>query len=175
MSLKDIHLVEEKSIGSSIVLELRGPEETAQLARRLSELVGAGDVLFLSGPIGAGKTLFARSLIQDKLRRAGQYEEVPSPTYTLVQTYNAGALVICHADLYRIDAQHEIAELGLEDAFEYSLCIVEWPEKLPDGFCRFTWKLDLAPTGNSEDLRRATVIASHPANFPHLAKLECSR
>ncbi|MDE0111708.1 MAG: tRNA (adenosine(37)-N6)-threonylcarbamoyltransferase complex ATPase subunit type 1 TsaE [Albidovulum sp.] len=165
----------DSNIDSRIVFELHGPEETAELARKLSELVGTGDVLFLTGPIGAGKTQFARSLIQAKLQKAGLFEEVPSPTYTLVQTYRAGTLEICHADLYRIEYKHEIAELGLDEAFERTLCLIEWPEKLPVELRQFTWKLEFSLAEETENLRIANVYVADPANLRNLAELESGR
>lgn len=105
------------------------PEATAALARRIAPLVGGGDTLLLDGPLGAGKTHFARALIQERLARAGLTEDVPSPTYTLVQTYDDGIVEIVHADLYRL-ASADLGELGLEDAFATALCLVEWPDRL---------------------------------------------
>jgi len=104
---------------------LPDPEATVALARRFAPLLGAGDVLLLEGQIGAGKTAFARALIQ----ALGVAEDVPSPTFTLVQTYEAG-VEIWHADLYRLSHPDEAVELGLTEAFETALCLVEWPGKL---------------------------------------------
>lgn len=110
---------------------LAAPEATDTLAARLAPLLAPGDVLLLEGPIGAGKTHFARSLITALRAAAGEPpEEVPSPSFTLVQTYRAGPLEICHADLYRLDAAADVAELGLEAAFEAALSLVEWPDRL---------------------------------------------
>lgn len=106
-------------------IPLPDPEATDALARRLAGRLGAGDVLLLEGPIGAGKTAFARALI----RARGVAEEVPSPTYTLVQTYEDD-VEIWHADLYRLTHPDEAVELGLTEAFETALCLVEWPGKL---------------------------------------------
>jgi tRNA threonylcarbamoyladenosine biosynthesis protein TsaE len=112
-------------------INLPSPEATETLARRLAPCLGAGDVLLLEGEIGAGKTHFARALIRALLERARAPEEdIPSPTFTLVQTYVAGALEIWHADLYRLSDPQEIEELGLIAAFDMSLCIVEWPDRL---------------------------------------------
>lgn len=97
------------------------------LARRLAPRLRAGDVLLLEGPIGAGKSHFARALIQHLLERP---EDVPSPTFTLVQTYDGPGFEIWHADLYRLSHPDEAFELGLTEAFETALCLVEWPEKL---------------------------------------------
>ena len=106
-------------------IPLPDPDATDALARRFAPLLGPGDVLLLEGQIGAGKTHFARALI----RALGVSEDVPSPTFTLVQTYEAD-FEIWHADLYRLSHPDEAIELGLAEAFETALCLVEWPEKL---------------------------------------------
>jgi tRNA threonylcarbamoyladenosine biosynthesis protein TsaE len=98
-----------------------------KFARALAPLLGPGDVLLLEGPIGAGKTHFARALIQALLPVP---EEVPSPTFTLVQVYDGPGFDIWHADLYRLTHPDEAVELGLAEAFENALCLVEWPERL---------------------------------------------
>jgi len=112
-------------------LHLASPEATAALAARLAPHLRGGDTLLLEGPIGAGKTHFARHLIGALQRAAGApAEEVPSPSYTLVQTYRAGPLEIWHADLYRLASADEALELGLDEAFGTALCLVEWPDRL---------------------------------------------
>jgi tRNA threonylcarbamoyladenosine biosynthesis protein TsaE len=112
-------------------LALASPAATEALAARLAPHLRAGDVLLLEGPIGAGKTHFARALIGALQRAAGQpAEEVPSPSFTLVQGYAAGDLEIWHADLYRLSDCGELAELGLETAFGTALVLVEWPDRL---------------------------------------------
>lgn len=113
--------------------ELRFDSEAAtrRFAEAMAPRLGAGDVLLLEGPIGAGKTAFARALIAALLAAAGAAaEEIPSPTFTLVQTYAAGPLEIWHADLYRLTHPDEVAELGLEEAFASALCLIEWPDRL---------------------------------------------
>ena len=104
-----------------------GPLETEELASALKENLQNGDIILLKGEIGAGKSLFARSLIQTAM---DQVEEVPSPTFTIVQTYETKLGSIWHADLYRLTDQSEIFELGLIDAFVSEIVIVEWPERL---------------------------------------------
>src|SRR6056297_4111622 len=110
-------------------LTLSSPQATAALAARIAPLLRPGDTLLLSGPIGAGKTAFARALIQARLGRA---EDVPSPTFTLVQTYDDGICEIWHADLYRLTVPEDAVELGLEQAFAEAICLVEWPDRLGD-------------------------------------------
>ncbi|MBD3677423.1 MAG: tRNA (adenosine(37)-N6)-threonylcarbamoyltransferase complex ATPase subunit type 1 TsaE [Rhodobacteraceae bacterium] len=111
-------------------LTLADPEATAALARRLAPMLRPGDTLLLEGEIGAGKTHFARAFIQHLLAGSGQMEDVPSPTFTLVQTYEAGGLELWHADLYRLTHVEEVLELGLDEAFSNAICLVEWPDRL---------------------------------------------
>jgi len=108
-------------------LSLPDPDATDRFARTLAPRLGPGDVLLLEGPIGAGKTHFARALI---LALLPVPEEVPSPTFTLVQVYDAPGFAIWHADLYRLTHPDEAVELGLAEAFDTALCLVEWPERL---------------------------------------------
>jgi tRNA threonylcarbamoyladenosine biosynthesis protein TsaE len=102
-----------------ITLILPDAEATAALGERLAALLQAGDTVLLHGPIGAGKSHLARAFIQ---RRLGRLEDVPSPTFTLVQTYDT--------DLYRLSHPDEVLELGLGDAFSTAICLIEWPDRL---------------------------------------------
>lgn len=85
-----------------------------------------GDAVLLEGPLGAGKSALARAAIR---ARTGA-TEVPSPTYTLVQTYDGADAVLWHADLYRLAGPDEAVELGLDEAFETAIALVEWPDRL---------------------------------------------
>lgn len=105
------------------------PLETAQFAARLGAALQPGDCLLLEGGIGAGKSHFARALI---LSRLSVPEDVPSPTFTLVQTYDLPECELWHADLYRLSDPDQVVELGLLDAFESAICLVEWPDRLED-------------------------------------------
>ena len=104
-----------------------GPLETKALAIRIRENLQNGDIVLLKGQIGAGKSHFARSLIQAAMDTV---EDVPSPTFTLVQTYDTIVGSIWHADLYRLSDQSEVFELGLIDAFGNDIVLIEWPDRL---------------------------------------------
>ncbi|OYX49169.1 MAG: tRNA (adenosine(37)-N6)-threonylcarbamoyltransferase complex ATPase subunit type 1 TsaE [Sphingomonas sp. 32-66-10] len=103
---------------------------TEAFGRALAERVRPGDVVALSGPLGAGKTSIARGL----LAALGLEDEAPSPSYAIVQPYAPPevAFPVLHVDLYRIDDPDEAEELGLDDGRADSLLLVEWPERLPD-------------------------------------------
>lgn len=108
---------------------------TATLARMLAATARPGRVFLLDGPVGAGKTHFARAFI--RARQGEAAEDVPSPTFTLVQTYDDPmGTEIWHADLYRLTDPSELDELGLEEAQESAICLIEWPDRLevlPEG------------------------------------------
>lgn len=131
----------------ALSLNLPDPEATEALARAIGPRLRAGDLVALSGGLGAGKSLLARALIADRLAALGRSEDIPSPSFTLVQTYDLGAVELWHADLYRLGVVDEVAELGLEDAFGTAICLVEWAERmgpaLPDR--RLTLTLDFLP------------------------------
>jgi N-acetylmuramate 1-kinase len=112
---------------ASWTLELPDESGTAALAGELATAVQAGDLLTLSGDLGAGKTTFARALI--RLLVGDPTLEVPSPTFTLMQSYDTPRFPVVHADLYRINGPQELAELGWDEAAEGSLVLVEWPER----------------------------------------------
>lgn len=105
------------------------PDAQASLAlgARLAGDLTPGQALMLSGGLGAGKTTLARGLIA---AWTGIEEDAPSPTYTLVQTYDGPKGPLWHVDLYRLDDPEAAFELGLEDAFVEALCVIEWPERL---------------------------------------------
>lgn len=142
----------------SISLQLSSQDETARLARALAPLVAGGDVILLEGSIGAGKSFFARALISTLLIEP---EDIPSPTFTLVQTYDAAEFEIWHCDLYRLTTPFEAQELGLEEAFETALCLVEWSDRLGDLTPQDALVLTLELTDTLQ-ARRATLHATTP-------------
>jgi tRNA threonylcarbamoyladenosine biosynthesis protein TsaE len=109
-------------------LTLADEAATRALGRRLAGLLQVGDTVRLFGDLGAGKTTLARAVIE---ALTGE-RDVPSPTYTLVQTYELdGGEVLTHADLYRLEDEAEIDELGLDEALEFGFALIEWPDRAP--------------------------------------------
>jgi len=108
-------------------IETDSEAATAALAADLASLLRGGDVVALSGELGVGKTAFARALIRAIARNPAI--EAPSPSFTLMQVYEGDFGKIVHADFYRIEAVHELAELGWEDVVQDAIVIVEWPER----------------------------------------------
>jgi tRNA threonylcarbamoyladenosine biosynthesis protein TsaE len=105
----------------------RSAVETEHLAARLAGAAHLGDVIGLSGDLGAGKTTFARGFVHALTKTN---DEVPSPTFTLVQAYDTAKGPLWHCDLYRLTKPDDALELGLEEAFGTSMCLIEWPERM---------------------------------------------
>lgn len=142
-------------------LALPSPEATARLGCALAPHLSPGDTLALTGDLGAGKSLFARAVIAARLAALGRTEDIPSPTYTLIQTYDLGGAELWHADLYRLGSPDEAAELGLEEAFGHAICLIEWPDRLGPALPIRRLALDLA-FAPAEDARLATLAAAGP-------------
>jgi tRNA threonylcarbamoyladenosine biosynthesis protein TsaE len=114
---------------TTVTIHLNDLEATEALAERLAPLLRPGDALLLEGELGAGKTAFARALLRAVAADAAL--EVPSPSYTLVQCYEAASLTLHHFDLWRLDGPGALAELGWDDA-RRDVVLVEWPDRLRD-------------------------------------------
>ncbi len=142
--------------GETLTRDLPDAASTEAMGAALAPLLRAGDTLLLQGPVGAGKTSLARALVTALRGLHGLVpEEVPSPTFTLVQTYAAGPFDIWHADLYRLSGPGGVVELGLEEAFGTALCLIEWPDRLgPDRPAR---AVDVTLTPTPEDGRELTL------------------
>jgi tRNA threonylcarbamoyladenosine biosynthesis protein TsaE len=116
------------------------PDETAtdRLGRRIAPQLKAGDVIYLQGALGMGKSSLARAVIR-ALTRPDQ--DVPSPTFTLMQIYEGPGFEIVHLDLYRLKSPAESYELALDDALPHSVLLIEWPQRL--GHLGFDDRLDI--------------------------------
>lgn len=132
-------------------------DETALLAARVGARLRPGDCILLDGPIGAGKTHFCRAMIQSLLAVS---EDVPSPTFTLVQTYDTPQAEIWHADLYRVTSPDDVIELGLTDAFGSAICLVEWPDRLGSLAPADCLKIRFLPDADNPDSRELSCTWS---------------
>lgn len=113
--------------GFSFTVALENEQATHRLMEDVAALVEAGDLITLSGDLGAGKTTFARALIR---HLAGDDTvEVPSPTFTLMQTYTLPRFALIHADLYRLSNPSELYELGFEEFGDSAVTLLEWPDR----------------------------------------------
>lgn len=117
---------------TEIRIDLADAPATERLGAAIAPSLRPRDVIALYGDLGAGKTSLARAIIQALLAREGKREDVPSPTFTLVQTYETEGLAIWHADLYRLSDPDELIELGLDEALDAGLLIIEWPDRMGD-------------------------------------------
>ena len=133
-------------------IELPDEAATADLAHRLAGWLKPGDVIALRGDLGVGKTSFARALIR---ALSDEGREVPSPTFTLVQSYETPAGPIHHFDLYRIQSPGELTEIGWDEALGSGIVLVEWPERAGNFLpvARLDLTLEFGPTAGA---RRAT-------------------
>ena len=110
-------------------MELKSLEDTENFSKNISKIIGPGDIIFLYGEIGVGKTTFVRNVInclenKNKIKKS----EVLSPTFNIVYDYNVGNLKILHYDLYRVKNYKDISELGMFETYRDHIKIVEWPE-----------------------------------------------
>jgi tRNA threonylcarbamoyl adenosine modification protein YjeE len=149
-------------------LDLPNEAATAEFAALIAEWVGAGDLIALSGDLGAAKTTFARALIRRLTKDPAL--EAPSPTFTLMQTYDGPGYPIVHADLFRIRKADELFNLGWEEATEGALTLVEWPERAPEQLgadrLEISFRLDAAKGGDY----RLAIVEGRGAWAPRLAR-----
>ncbi len=153
-----------QTLPDSLVVALPDAAATAAFGERLCARLQVGESVCLSGELGAGKTTLARGAIE---AWTGAPEEAPSPTYTLVQTYQGARGELWHVDLYRLKTAEEAWELGLEDAFQQAACLIEWPDRLEGLLPRDRLDVELRPDGAG---RTATLVA-HGAWRAKLATL----
>jgi tRNA threonylcarbamoyladenosine biosynthesis protein TsaE len=151
----------------TVTLELALPSlaATEALARRVGLLLRLGDAVLLSGPLGAGKSAFARALLRGM---AGDPAlEVPSPSFTLVQSYDTPRGMVHHYDLWRVEPGPDLRELGLDDALR-DIALIEWPDRL--GFHAPTDALGITFTPGPDGARRA-LLSGWPDRLPQLMDL----
>ncbi len=140
-------------------LTLHSETDTRRLAEALLTSLKPGDCVLLKGPVGAGKSALARAVIQTQMRRDGVVEDVPSPTFTLVQTYQTSRGLFCHADLYRLSDGSELEELGFPEIFDNAISLIEWPERL--GYLTPQRSLEITLSfPDSSETRQATLLPS---------------
>jgi tRNA threonylcarbamoyladenosine biosynthesis protein TsaE len=139
-------------------------DEALALGAKLAAVAGPGDVIALSGPLGAGKTSIARGL----LAALGLEGEAPSPSFAIVQPYEVPEvrLPVLHVDLYRIEDPDEAEELGLDDARYDALLLVEWPERLPASAWHDALWLTLAVAADGTRALTARVPAAWEGRWP---------
>jgi N-acetylmuramate 1-kinase len=134
---------------------LVGEGQTQSLARRISLWARPGLLIALHGDVGSGKSTFARAFIQ-ALFKPGFDSDVPSPTFSLIQTYDETRIPVFHADLYRVNNSDEISELGLDDLLQTHIGLIEWPERLANPLTDDVLHVNLSGTGGS---RQAILLA----------------
>lgn len=140
---------------------LKSAEETGELGAALARVVRPGDVITLSGPLGVGKTSFARGFIGG----LGHVGEVPSPSFAIVQPYDDVDPQVWHVDLYRIEEPSEIEELGLDAAAD-AVLLVEWPERAGADAWAKALRLSLDFAQDGERILTAQVPPSWEARWP---------
>jgi tRNA threonylcarbamoyladenosine biosynthesis protein TsaE len=135
------------------ILDLVGEAAMLDLGRRLAAQVRIGDVIALEGGLGAGKTTLARGLLE----ALGLQDEAPSPSFAIVQPYDAPevSLPVAHVDLYRLDNAEEARELALGDYLMDGLLIIEWPDRLGDALWPHSLRLTIEII--TDDARRLTA------------------
>lgn len=138
---------------AGFVLTLAGEDVTLSLGARLAAICRPGDVIALWGGLGMGKTVIARGFVRAIM---GADEEVPSPTFTLVQPYDGPDVTVHHFDLYRLNDPEEAFELDIEDAFAEGISLIEWPERLGPYLPTGRLDLRLSP-GDGETERRVNL------------------
>jgi tRNA threonylcarbamoyl adenosine modification protein YjeE len=152
-------------------LVLANETETAHLMADLALLTGPGDVITLSGDLGAGKTAAARAMI--RYLAGDDALEVPSPTFTLAQTYDLPPFPLVHADLYRVNDPVELEEIGLSPMPEATMVLIEWPERAPAALPQD--RIDIALRPALASTARAAEVTGYGKAAAQVARLEALR
>jgi len=133
---------------------------TARLGAAVAHSIAAGDAICLWGPLGAGKSTLARGLIR---ALTTPHEDVPSPTFTLVQFYETARLKLAHFDLYRVTRAAEVHEIGLDEALDDGAAIIEWPQRLEGHLPPDRLDIELAIVGKGAGEHRTARLDPHGA------------
>jgi len=133
-----------------MVLDLPDAEATARLGAAVALALRRGEAVALRGPLGAGKSTLARALVRALTH---PHEDVPSPTFTLVQFYESRAFPLAHFDLYRLERADEAFEIGLDEALEEGAAVIEWPERLGERLPEDRLDIDIAISGEGRTAR----------------------
>ena len=141
---------------------LRSEDDTTQAGQALGKVLRAGDVVTLTGPLGAGKT----TLVRGVLDALGHESEVPSPTFAIVQPYDDLSPPLWHVDLYRIEGPSDLEELGLDDALIDGCLIVEWPDRAGNGAWPEALALSLSVAEDGSRALTAEVPAAWEGRWP---------
>lgn len=144
------------SANNNIKFSSESEADTAEAARTLAQKLRSGDVVFLEGDLGTGKTVFARALI--RALTGNPATEVPSPTFTLLQTYETAAGTLWHFDLYRLEDAEEVYELGWEEALAEGIALIEWPQRLGALAPAARLTVSLRPLSDNPNQREITLI-----------------
>jgi tRNA threonylcarbamoyl adenosine modification protein YjeE len=158
---------------STFSTALANETATAQLMADLALLIGPGDVITLSGDLGAGKTAAARAMI--RYLAGDEALEVPSPTFTLVQGYDLPPFPLVHADLYRISEPNELEEIGLSPLPEGTVALIEWPERAPEALAADRIDIALSHRPALGSTARAAVITGHGKAAAQVERLKALR
>jgi tRNA threonylcarbamoyladenosine biosynthesis protein TsaE len=143
-----------------ITIDLADEAATTRLGAVIGRLLQAGDAVCLFGPLGAGKSTLARGLIR---ALTGPDEDVPSPTFTLVQFYEATGLSLAHFDLYRLAGPDEVEETGLDEALDNGAVLIEWPERLEGHLPPDRLDIEIALAGEGAREHRVATLTPHGA------------
>ncbi len=138
--------------------------ETVRFARALAAVASSGDAFALQGTLGMGKSVLARAFIQYFVGPV----EVPSPTFTLVQSYEAPDFEIFHFDLYRLKKAEEIFEIGVEEALYNGVSLIEWPEMMGAYLPRQIIKICIEPNGEGRRITLTAPLAEQKRRFAEI-------
>ena len=145
-------------------------QKISEMAYKISGKPNAGDVILLQGPIGSGKTFFARSFIIESLRAHQLWDEVPSPSFSLIQVYDTIEPKIYHVDLYRLSLRSEVEELGLHTLYGDSVTLIEWPDRLENRLPLRYIQIEFSLVERQENLRNLSIVFVGQ-NWDHLSRL----